>query len=220
MFKSFFTLMLMILSCLTLAEQTKEPILDGAIKLSKDMAPQKMSKSKKKEKPWWEKRDVRPDIYYPHKAHYDVMEEEGDSCLLCHSYRKNEVHDEKKRKPLNVISNEALKEICHNCHVTELRGPWRCELCHDDPKKIWPDDHNFGYIQHHSEDARQNKEACRECHLDNKFCSDCHFRRDTSGNDYHPLGYRSLHGIDARIQPSNCARCHNFFYCRDCHQTR
>lgn len=171
----------------------------------------------KKDKTWWEKRQDRPDIFYPHEIHYPIMEEEGDSCLLCHGFQKSTEHDEKIRKPLNTIANEGLEQICHDCHVAELRGPWRCELCHDDPKAIWPADHNSGYIEHHGEDVRQDEAICKTCHLDTKFCSDCHFRRDTMGRGYHPLAYRANHGLEARMMPENCSRCHNYFYCRDCH---
>ena len=170
-----------------------------------------------KEETWWEKRDQRSDIYYPHKVHYEVMEEEGDSCLLCHAFQKNDEHDETRRKPLNTIANEPLEAICHDCHVDELRGPWRCDLCHDDPKKIWPADHNSGYIQNHQEDSKQGTAICETCHLDRKFCTDCHFRRDTLNRSYHPLNYINRHGLESRMMPANCSQCHNSFYCRDCH---
>lgn len=174
----------------------------------------------KKEKTWWEKREDRQDIYYPHEAHFDVMKEEGDSCLLCHPFVKNELKQNKLRKQLNIISNEPLKAICHDCHVKELRAPWRCTLCHPDAKTIWPQSHNFGYIEHHREDAKHSEESCGECHLDRQFCTDCHFKRDTAGQGYHPLGYRNIHGIDARMMPANCGECHNNFYCQDCHRTQ
>lgn len=172
---------------------------------------------------WWEKRNAmakHADIFYPHNAHMDVMEQEGDSCLLCHSYSANTVVDEQQLKPLTTIANEALEQICHDCHVVDLRAPWRCDLCHPDKTAIWPDDHNFGYVLHHSEDARRDEAECRTCHLDLQFCTDCHFRRDTSGDDYHPMGYQSRHGIDARMMGSNCGRCHNTFYCNDCHRSK
>ncbi len=187
------------------------------IKPDSDLYSQMVKKEKKSES-WYKDRNERSDIYYPHKAHYEVMEEEGDSCLLCHSFQENTLNDEPNRKALNIIANEALEQICHDCHVTELRGPWRCELCHDKKEAIWPADHNSGYIQNHATDARQDTEVCKTCHIDTKFCTDCHFRRDTSGKGYHPLGYRAKHGLEARMMPSNCSRCHNYFYCRDCHE--
>ncbi|MBT4146908.1 MAG: hypothetical protein HOE45_08565, partial [Gammaproteobacteria bacterium] len=66
------------------AEQPFIPTVPGQEKQSQDQADQK------KQETWWEKRDERSDIYYPHKLHYEVMEEEGDSCLLCHAFQKND----------------------------------------------------------------------------------------------------------------------------------
>jgi len=169
---------------------------------------------------WWEKRDKRADIYYPHQAHFQVMEKEGDSCLLCHGFGPNTLTDKKQLKPLTTLANEPLKAVCHDCHVDERRGPWRCELCHDDKTRIWPVDHNFGYIDHHGEAGRRDEAGCRECHLDLSFCTNCHFRRDTAGQGYHPLGYRSLHGLEARIDTLSCGRCHNTPYCDECHRAR
>lgn len=179
--------------------------------------------TQEKEIKWWETRNDKAqqnDLYFPHNIHMEVMEQEGDSCMMCHSFSANSIIDEQTLRAVTVIANEPLKQICHDCHVVDLRAPWRCELCHADPASIWPDDHKFGYIQHHSEDARRDEAACNECHLDLRFCTDCHFRRDTSGEDYHPMGYQSRHGIDARMMASNCGRCHNNFYCSDCHRSK
>ena len=176
-----------------------------------------------KEKSWWQKRDKRTDIYYPHKVHFEVMEREGDSCLLCHPFNKNSVTNIKQYEKLNAIANESLEAICHECHVTQLSAPSNCELCHDDPKKIWPKDHNLDYISHHGEDARLDsarpeEDQCGSCHIDLSFCSDCHFRRGKTKRREHSLGYRASHGIDARMSAASCSRCHNINYCSDCHR--
>lgn len=169
------------------------------------------------EKKWWKLREKRSDIYYPHNAHMEVMKEEGDSCLLCHTFNKTELTDADKIKKVTVIANESLKPICHSCHVDEMRGPWRCDLCHDKKEKIWPADHQHDYVNHHNEIARQDEKWCQTCHLDRNFCTDCHLRRDTSGTGYHPLGYRTLHGLESRLDSGRCGRCHNAIYCSDCH---
>ncbi len=174
-----------------------------------------------KKKTWWEKREERkPDIYFPHNVHMDIMKQEGDMCMLCHSYQPTPETDPEKLRAMTEVLNEPLKAVCHDCHVVERRAPWRCDVCHPDKTKIWPEDHKFGYIQHHAETARRDERACRECHLELSFCTDCHFRREISGIGYHPLGYITLHGMEARTMPSNCGRCHNNFYCDDCHRRR
>jgi len=180
------------------------------------------------EKKWWEKRIDNKDIYYPHQVHMQTMDKEGDSCMLCHTFAPNnaanKVINEKHLKQLTTIANEPLEAICHDCHMDDVRAPWRCNICHTDKTTIWPDDHNYDYIHQHNEDARLNENQCRTCHLDIAFCSDCHFRRTgggvSGGSEYHPMGYQSRHGIDARMMPSQCGRCHNSFYCTDCHRNK
>ncbi len=170
---------------------------------------------------WWKRREERkPEIYFPHNVHMEIMRQEGDVCMVCHSFQSTEIVDIKLLKRFTEILNEPLKAICHDCHVVERRAPWRCAICHPDKTKIWPQDHNFGYLQHHAEAARRNERACRECHLELSYCTDCHFRRRISGFGYHPPGYLTLHGIEARTMPLNCGRCHNPFYCDNCHRRR
>ncbi len=171
-----------------------------------------------KEKRWWEKRHQRTDIFYPHNAHQAVMEEGGDACLRCHPFNGNDIRDSERLQAINVIANEPLREICHSCHAVQPSAPWHCDLCHDQPQKIWPQDHNFNYILQHGEDSRLDESQCRECHLDLSFCSDCHFRRDSSMHRVHPLAYISAHGLEARIDAASCGRCHPVDYCSDCHR--
>jgi len=167
---------------------------------------------------WWEERAQRPDIYYPHEAHREVMEQEGDPCLLCHPFSKNAVSDPERVKRLTVIANEPLAAICHECHMERQSASWRCDLCHPDPTAVWPESHDLDYRRNHAEDARLDEAGCAACHLDLGFCTDCHFRRDASRHVNHPLGYRMLHGIEARMDAGACGRCHDARYCRDCHR--
>jgi len=171
-----------------------------------------------KEKTWWEKREQRPDIYYPHEAHREVMEREGDPCLLCHPFGKIESTDTAQVKRLTVIANEPLAAICHECHMERQSASWRCALCHPEPAAVWPESHDFDYRRNHAGDARFDEGACRTCHLDLGFCTDCHFGRDGSRFRGHALGYRVLHAIEARMAPADCGRCHDARYCSDCHR--
>jgi len=172
------------------------------------------------EKSWWQKRQQNKDLYYPHQIHMQAMDEEGDSCMLCHTFSANNIINEKQLRRITTIANEPLKAICHDCHLEEVRAPWRCNICHTDKTAIWPDDHNYDYIHQHNEDARLDEKKCRSCHVEIAFCSNCHFRRGGGQADYHPMGYQSRHGIDARFMPSQCGRCHNSFYCSDCHRNK
>ncbi len=171
-----------------------------------------------KEKTWWEKREQRHDIYYPHKAHQEVMKQQGDPCLLCHPFSKNSVTDTERVTALTVIANEPLAAICHECHMNRQSASWRCDLCHPDPTAVWPESHDVDYRRNHAEDARLGGKECRTCHLDLNFCTDCHFSRDSSQFRNHALGYRTLHAMEARMAPADCGRCHNARYCSDCHR--
>lgn len=205
---------LILLATLWTSQPALAEPLAGAAEQSQPHAPQD------EDKKWWKQRENRSDIFYPHNIHLEVMKQEGDSCLLCHTFNKTELTDKDKLQAVTLVANEALKPICHSCHVDEMRGPWRCNLCHDNKEKIWPADHRHDYVNHHNEVARQDEKWCQTCHLDRNFCTDCHLRRDTAGSGYHPLGYRTLHGLESRLDSGRCGRCHNEIFCSDCHATR
>jgi len=170
------------------------------------------------EKSWWQLRHDRGDIFYPHKAHFEAMEKEGDPCLMCHAFSKNSTTDPQRLKAINTIANEPLEAICHDCHMVRQTATTDCELCHTDMAAIWPADHDFDYSHNHSEAARLDRGECQSCHLDLSICTDCHFRRDRARQREHLPGYRSSHGLDARLSGIGCSRCHNASYCSSCHR--
>ncbi|WP_456403950.1 hypothetical protein [Thiolapillus sp.] len=171
------------------------------------------------EKRWWEKRsEQKPDLYFPHKAHDEVMKTSGVTCLACHPFNPIEETDPGKAAEMAVVANEPLKAICHSCHVEDRSAPAECSLCHPDPKKIWPRDHDFDYVRLHGPDAARDEKACPACHLDLNYCIDCHFRRDANTQRNHGPGYRLSHGLEARMDPRQCGSCHKPSYCFDCHR--
>ncbi len=177
------------------------------------------------ERNWWQKRNKQQDIFYPHKAHYSVMEQMQDSCMLCHSFNANnfngtKIHNSKKLKKFTAIINEPMKAVCHSCHIEEKTAPATCSLCHSEKTDIWPADHNINYLQYHGIDAKHNEAKCDQCHISKQFCSDCHFRRQPRSGIFHPLGFLSRHGSEAQFNPSECGTCHNQQYCTDCHRRK
>ncbi len=168
-------------------------------------------------KPWYERRrQETPSLHYPHELHKPALEEAGLGCLSCHAFSALDEKSPASARRLALIANEPLKSICHACHVVDRSAPARCTLCHAEPERIWPEDHNFQYLKLHGPDARRDESACRECHLGLDECVQCHFRRG-SGSEQHAPGYRYGHGIEARLAPADCGRCHNPSYCTDCH---
>ena len=177
------------------------------------------AQEKPEEKSWWESRiDQRPDLYFPHNAHDTALKNSGLSCLACHPFSKTDEADLKTLRELSVVSNEPLEAICHSCHVVDRSAPAQCQLCHRDPKKIWPADHDVNYVELHGHDALKDEKSCQQCHLDLNYCVDCHFRRDSTTRRVHGLGYRLSHGLEARMDPQQCGSCHNPSYCFDCHR--
>jgi len=171
------------------------------------------------EKRWWEKRrEMRPELYFPHRAHEEAMEASGVTCLACHPFSTNQARDPRRAAALAEVANEPLKAICHSCHVEDRSGPARCRLCHPRPQAIWPSDHDFDYVRQHALDGALDENACRRCHLELADCVACHFRRDGGPGQVHRLGYRLSHGLEARLDPAGCGRCHNPSYCFDCHR--
>jgi len=179
---------------------------------------QGVEKEASDEKSWWQQRHDRSDIFYPHKAHFEVMDQEGDPCLRCHAFSKNSVTNSEQLKTINRIANEPLEAICHDCHVVRQTATTDCELCHSDMSAVWPADHDFEYSYNHSEAARSDRGECQQCHLELSFCSDCHFRRDGDRQQFHLPAYRGSHGIDARMSAISCSRCHNVSFCSECHR--
>ena len=105
MIKAFSMLFMLFFLAVSLPVQAEQDIPSEAEAIKKDV---------EKEKSWWQKRQQRSDIFYPHKPHMDTMKEEGDACMLCHPYSKNTIHDEKALGTLEQINNEALEAICHD----------------------------------------------------------------------------------------------------------
>lgn len=171
------------------------------------------------EKRWWEKRaEQKPELYFSHQVHDEVMQTSGVTCLACHPFQALDTTDPGEAAKLAVVANEPLEAICHSCHVEDRSAPAECRLCHPEPKKIWPRDHDFDYVRLHGPVAARDENACRECHLDMNYCIDCHFRRDAAARRNHGPGYRLSHGLEARMDPARCGSCHNPSYCFDCHR--
>ena len=169
-------------------------------------------------RPWWEvrkeRRDLRP---FPHRAHREALAKRDDACLACHPFTPVEGGEPDALRRLTAIANEPLEAICHQCHLEERSAPATCTLCHTAPERIRPDDHGADYTRFHAEAGREPT-PCLRCHLELRFCTDCHLRRNPEQRLMHPLGWRQRHGLEARLDPLECATCHTTGYCRDCHR--
>jgi hypothetical protein len=118
----------------------------------------------------------------------------------------------------------AARDLCATCHgegfcagchgVTTAVLPWR--LSFDRPALTGL--HRAGFALRHSEEAQSNPGLCATCHDAERFCRDCHAKRDRaaggvmSGRNPHPPDWvrarGGAHGRAARLDPMSCASCH------------
>ena len=107
------------------------------------------------------------------------------------------------------------EDQCAGCHgVTTPALPWK--FAFDRPGLTGL--HRAGFAQRHAEEARTNPGLCTTCHDAERFCRDCHARRERAaagpglGRSPHPPGWvrarGGQHGREARLDPMSCASCH------------
>lgn len=103
--------------------------------------------------------------------------------------------------------------FCASCHgVTTPALPWRFEI--DKPGLTGL--HRAGFRQRHAEEAQASPGLCSSCHAEERFCLDCHAKRNVGASaaagSPHPAGWVRArggeHGRAARMDPARCASCH------------
>ena len=112
---------------------------------------------------------------------------------------------------------------CHDCHPTTGWGPhWpgqrrgRCERCHATIPQ--PEDHGASWRARHGQEARFQTQTCSNCHAQ-RFCVDCHERKESIRFKVHDRTWLTVHGIEARTTPAQCSTCHLQADCVSCHAT-
>ncbi len=164
---------------------------------------------------------------FDHQAHLSkVFKPNKIDCMHCHNFNMDQ---KEKRISFSVaatksILNRPVKEICHECHRSDLsqykEAPKACFTCHkgmEDIKKIKPVNHeSISWRNSHSLEAKVKGESCNDCHAVSQ-CSKCHLRRNDIDLQNHPKNYRFYHSVQARAQPQRCDACHTKSYCADCH---
>lgn len=154
------------------------------------------------------RKEIHPFDVYDHEMHNGLFEAFNFRCTTCHPNDDPYTRDTVRR------------EGCHICHKnpkTETGAPQDCKLCHINGKFPKPDSHKASWLQKHQYYAKQNVEACYECHQNKMFCIDCHARRDTVQERVHSKGFRYFHSVQARANPKKCDSCHVVNFCTRCH---
>jgi hypothetical protein len=142
------------------------------------------------------KERVLPSSHVVHEG--DWVREHGvrassarDLCATCHS--------------------ESSCAACHGVTVPAL--PWK--LAFDRPALSGL--HRAGFLSRHPDEARAAPGLCTTCHDTERFCRDCHEKKNKAAvgrfaSSPHPAGWVRArggeHGRAARLDPTSCASCH------------
>jgi len=158
---------------------------------------------------------------FSHQTHKAVFEREQLQCAACHTMTAR-ISDDQEAAAAIRASKQIFtggKDACHACHYNPTTGntaPDRCGLCHMDVREVEPANHNFDWLSRHLVFAKNDPASCEGCHQQ-RYCQDCHERRDQTVRSYHDTNIRFTHGIEARANPMKCGECHTAGFCQRCH---
>lgn len=171
---------------------------------------------------------TKPEIRLPlkqlfsHKAHLESFKGTGVTCGDCHNFSiKSPSFDPlAKNVPAGHLNPERM--VCHECHLGKVQLPKanQCSLCHKDPEKLRPMNHDMAWRKRHGAFAQMDPDSCNSCHQENQnSCANCHTQRNTMKPMVHRPNFRLTHSVEARANPTKCAVCHtNLTTCLDCHR--
>ena len=167
------------------------------------------------------KKDLSATARFSHRAHKKFIEENG--CIPCHKMNVEmsiQEIEEAERGLKKIVMPS--KVTCHYCHNNPEENPvpsapTDCRICHYNLKEIMPKDHTTGdWMRIHKSVYSVNSKKCYECHRE-RFCVDCHQRRDPISFRFHPRNYEYIHSFEAVSNPARCGRCHAQGFCFNCH---
>ncbi len=171
---------------------------------------------------------------------HDIHAANDVHCTMCHNrvaHREDfdlALKDPRTGKPNRKHEDFMTMEGCfrqEGCHGLEpgYRAPGECSKCHPPNFELKPASHEEpGFYTPGGESSGhwKLKEArpgyCRICHLESRFCVDCH------GVEMpHPKDFVKTHGKVGKASPKTCARCHakgvkptsanDMRFCNTCH---
>ncbi len=154
---------------------------------------------------------------FDHDLHGPANERAELSCTACHSMGAEK--DPATGEYVTVVELELpVRDMCHLCHHLEaerpVRAPRKCGLCHD--SDALPVSHGAGWTAGHGSDARLDESSCRSCHKQ-RFCIDCHERKEALRYQVHDRSWPVVHGIASFSDPAACGTCHLQADCVACH---
>ena len=143
-----------------------------------------------------------------------ALEASDLDCEDCHLSMEGDVTEE--------VSPQG-RQSCHGCHVdekVEAKSDIKCLSCHiGDMGAIVPSDHRAGWVSGHGSRVNLRRDSCSQCHS-NRFCVQCHNRRDKADRVFHRGVALISHPLEARADPAQCGKCHTASFCIRCHQNK
>lgn len=116
---------------------------------------------------------------------------------------------------------------CHHSGDLAIQPPVsRCEQCHENgfAEKVRipvPVTHDSFWYKDHGPYAKKSDRNCETCHVEQKFCLDCHkagFADEQGKAGIHRSDFLVTHPILARADDRSCTICHeDKSFCVDCH---
>lgn len=159
---------------------------------------------------------------FSHKFHDPLFQKAKISCTDCHSFAVKSQAFDPLAKNVDAGFMKANRQVCHECHMGKVELPRvnQCSLCHLNPEKLAPSNHNLAWKKRHGHYAQIDPESCNTCHKENQnSCQNCHTQKNTLKPMVHRPNFRLTHSIEARTNPAKCTTCHtNTNSCTQCHK--
>lgn len=165
-------------------------------------------------------------IIINHKVHAD----NDVTCTMCHN-RVAHPEDFELKLAGNKKHEDFMKmEACFRCHGFEKdsKAPGACDRCHPKNFELKPENHfekgfytKGGDSSGHAKLKKDEPDYCKMCHVESKFCVDCHGIVMP-----HPADFQKNHGEVGKKSPAVCANCHakgganmqgGLEFCNSCH---
>ncbi len=163
---------------------------------------------------------------------HEIHEKKKIQCTMCHNRVAHiEDFELKLRDPNTGEKNQKHDDFmemiaCFRCHglESEAKAPGACSACHPKDFELRPASHlrsgfytKFGDSKGHTDLKKERPDYCRICHLEKRFCSDCHGLQMP-----HPKDFTGGHGDLGKKKAAVCANCHGrgakgTLFCDACH---
>lgn len=174
------------------------------------------------------KKKVEPELRKPfkelfnHKSHQKAFADTKLSCTDCHNFsvKSSSFDPLASNVPAGLLG--ISKKVCHECHMGKVELPKvnQCSVCHKDPEKLRPANHELAWKNRHGKMAQMDPDSCNSCHRENQnSCQNCHTQKNTLKPMVHRPNFRLTHSVEARANPAKCTTCHaKISTCIQCHK--